>query len=64
MYLLGNLIQIDNEKDIRSDDIQWLYEKAVEMSEVSDEDCFGIWANEGDDLVAIAHAGELFLKAK
>jgi hypothetical protein len=64
MYLLGDLEAYSSQDDIRSDDIQALYEQAKQMSEEAPENSFGIWANEGDDLIAIAHNGEIFLKAK
>jgi hypothetical protein len=63
MYILGDLDSYYSENDFRSDDIQEVYEKALEMSQEAEENSFGIWTNEGDDLVAIAHNGELFLKA-
>jgi hypothetical protein len=63
MYILGPLDSYSETED-RSDDIQELYDKARELSEEDYESTFGIWTDEGDNLVAIAHAGELFLKAK
>lgn len=64
MYILGELDSTYNENDFRSDDIQEVYAEAIQRSEDDYENSFGIWTDEGDSLVAIAHNGEIFLKAK
>lgn len=64
MYILGELDSTYNENDFRSDDIQEVYAEAKRLSEESYEATFGIWTDEGDTLLAIAHEGDLFLKVK
>ena len=62
MYILG-LLDSHNDENSRSNDIQEVYAEAKRLSEENYESTYGIWANEGDDLLAIAHEGQLFLRA-
>jgi hypothetical protein len=63
MYIIGFLDSY-SETCFRSDDVQEVYEEARKLSEEDYETSYGVWGNEGDDLVAIAHNGEIFLKVK
>lgn len=62
MYQIGELTNC-SEGDFHCDDIQEAYTTALAMSEDANENAFGIWTDEGDTLLAIAHNGDLFLKA-
>jgi hypothetical protein len=62
MYILALLETYSG--GLESDDIQMLYEEAVRLSTNDTEAVFGIWTGDGEDLVAIIHNGEIFLKAK
>lgn len=49
-------------KDEFFDDEQMAFDQTVIMSHDLPEYAFGVWTNDGDELIAIAHAGELFVK--
>lgn len=61
MYIVGDFNDYSPD-DFRSNDIQEAYTEARRQSEVNYETVIGIWTDEGDKLLAMAHAGTLYLQ--
>lgn len=61
-YILGDLTTYHSETDFKSKDLQAVYGEGMKRTMEDDESILGVWNNDGDNLVAVIHQGEIFIK--
>jgi hypothetical protein len=61
-YILGDLNTYHNEEDFKHKDIQTIYAEGLKRTMEDDELVLGVWSDNGDNLVAVIHQGEIFIK--